>query len=514
MKNIKASFKEKIFYAFGNMGSYILWAFLGAYVTIYVTECLQPDKWVISLLGTIILVCRLFDAFSDILMGIIIEKTHSKQGKGRFWFGVSIIPLIIVFFFLFYVKGMDQTGALITISILYFLFTVIFYTMNNIGFNAMLPRISSDPYDQSNICTINSIFTSVGSLVSAIAVPCIKALGGNEQNQAGWTWFVLILAVLAFIGQAICFAFVKEKPEIVVAEKQKASREELAQGMKALFKTPYFYIAIAMFTINYFLSLSVIGIGKYYAQWVLLDENLFTAFGLYPGLTMGLGLLLTPLLVKKFSKKWTLFGAIGCVALGNIIGSIWPYSVAAAYVGVMVKGLGSAIVMSQLYTLAPDLVRYIEAKDGVRVEGLAASANSFGCKIGSGLGTAIVLWLIPLCDYDASLTEQPQSAIYTFIALYWWVPRWAEPPSSFLGQPLEYQFENRRFIGGKGQKRFGRERKRFGFGFAVEISENQGCSFYYSTIIPAVSFLFFKTDEKAIPAVRKASYTNGVGERG
>jgi len=422
MGNIKATVKEKIFYAFGNMGSYILWAFLGAYVTIYVTDCLQPEKWVISLLGTIILVCRLFDAFSDILMGLVIEKTHSKAGKGRFWFGVSILPLIVVFFFLFFVSGLDQTDALVTISILYFLFTVVFYTMNNIGFNAMLPRISSDPYDQSNICTINSIFTSVGSLVSAIAIPCIKALGGNEQNQTGWTWFVLILAVLAFIGQALCFAFVKEKPGIVVQSKTKATHAELMQGMKALFKTPYFYIAIAMFTINYFLSLSVIGIGKYYAQWVLLDENLFTTFGIYPGLTMGLGLLLTPLLVKKFSKKWTLFAAIACVALGNIIGSIWPFSVPAAYVGVMVKGLGSAIVMSQLYTLAPDLVRYVEAKDGVRVEGLAASANSFGCKIGSGLGTAIVLWLISLCGYVATSSTQPDSAIYTFIAIYWWVP--------------------------------------------------------------------------------------------
>src|SRR5574344_626761 len=200
MGNIKSTVKEKIFYAFGNMGSYILWAFLGAYVTIYVTDCLQPEKWVISLLGTIILVCRLFDAFSDILMGLVIEKTHSKEGKGRFWFGVSILPLIVVFFFRFVVSGLDQTNALITISILYFLFTVIFYTMNNIGFNAMLPRISSDPYDQSNICTINSIFTSVGSLVSAIAIPVLNAFGG-VQDQNAWTWFVLVLAALAFSGQ-------------------------------------------------------------------------------------------------------------------------------------------------------------------------------------------------------------------------------------------------------------------------------------------------------------------------
>src|SRR5574344_2568196 len=182
--NIKSTVKEKIFYAFGNMGSYILWAFLGAYVTIYVTDCLQPEKWVISLLGTIILVCRLFDAFSDILMGLVIEKTHSKAGKGRFWFGVSILPLIVVFFFLFFVSGLDQTGALVTISILYFLFTVVFYTMNNIGFNAMLDRKSTDPYDQSNICTINSIFTSVGSLVSAFAWKIIQAFGGENNWHA------------------------------------------------------------------------------------------------------------------------------------------------------------------------------------------------------------------------------------------------------------------------------------------------------------------------------------------
>lgn len=179
-----------------------------------------------------------------------------------------------------------------------------------------------------------------------------------------------------------------------------------------------------MFTINYYLSLSVVTIGKYYAQWVLGNVYYFTMFGIFPMITMGVGLLLTPLLVKWISKKWTLFAAIACVVMGNAVGSLFPSSFIAAFIGVMVKGLGSAIVMSQLYTLAPDLVHYIEVKDGVRVEGLAASANSFGSKIGSGLGTAIVLWLIPLCGYisQEGTTTQPESALTCFIALYWWVP--------------------------------------------------------------------------------------------
>ncbi len=421
MEKVKTTLKEKLYYAFGNMGSYVLWAFIGTYVTIYVTECLQVDSWLVSILGTVILCCRLFDGFSDILMGIIVQKTNSKLGKARLWFGISIIPLTIVFFFLFFVSGMDQVSSIIMISILYFLFTVVFYTMNNVAFNAMLPRLTNDSYDQSNVCTINSIFTSVGSLVSAIAIPILNFFGG-EDKQSSWTYLVIILAAIAIIGQSLCFFMVKEKKEITYVEKKTQPKGEIQKGLKALFKCKYFYIAVLMFTINYYISLSVTGVGKYYAQYVLNNENYYSIFGSVPMVTMGIGLLLTPLFVKKFNKKYTLMAAIGFVFLGNIIGSCFPYSFVAAFIGVMVKGLGSAVVMSQLFTLAPDIVSYIEAKDGIRIEGLAASANSFGCKIGSGLGTAVVLWSLSLCGYVANQATQVSSAIYTFITLYWWVP--------------------------------------------------------------------------------------------
>jgi glycoside/pentoside/hexuronide:cation symporter, GPH family len=421
METIKSSLKEKLLYATGNMGSYILWAFTGVYVTIYVTECLKPDDSFITLLGTIILICRLFDAASDIGMGLLVEKTHSSLGKGRFWFGISIIPLIIVFFFMFFLSGADKNQSIIFISILYFLFTVIFYTMNNIGFNAMLPRLSNDSYDQSNICTINSIFTSVGSLVTSIAIPVFNFLGG-ESSQKSWTIFVLVLSLLALAGQAVCFFNVKEKPEIVVAEAKHQSKEELKEGMKALFKTKYFYIAILMFTINYYMSLSISSIGKYYSQFVLNNENYYSLFGSLPMVTMGIGLVLTPLLVKKIGKRKTLMLAIAFVVFGNIIGSMYYWSFGTALTAAIIKGFGLAVVMSQLFTLAPDLVAYVEAEKGIRVEGLAASANSFGCKIGSGLGTAIVLWSLPLCGYVKGQATQGASAQIAFTALYWWVP--------------------------------------------------------------------------------------------
>jgi GPH family glycoside/pentoside/hexuronide:cation symporter len=381
---IRTTLPEKLSYAFGNMGSYILWAFVGVYVTIYVTDCIQPGKELLTLLGTLILVCRVFDALSDILMGVIIENTHSRIGKARLWFGISILPLTIVFFFLFFASGLDKLDAIILISVLYFLFTVVFYTMNNIAFNAMLPRLSNDPYDQSNICTLNSVFTSVGSLVSAFAVTILGALGGTT-NQSSWTAFTLILVGISILGQAICFFKVKEKKEIAVNEKVKLTKAQRKAGLKCLFGSKYFYLAVAMFAINYYMSLSISSVGKYYSQYVLGNINYYSLFGSLPMVTMGIELLLTPFLVRAIGKSKTLFGAIACVLLGNVLGSIFPYSLAVGLTGAMIKGLGSAVVMSQLFTLAPDIVRDVQTKKGVRLEGLAASAASFGCKIGSGL---------------------------------------------------------------------------------------------------------------------------------
>ncbi len=421
MEKVKSTLSEKIYYAFGNMGSYVLWAFVGVYVTVYVTDCLQPGDALISILGTVILICRLFDGFSDILMGIIIERTNSKYGKARFWFGVSIIPLTIVFFFLFFVSGLDKTASIVTICILYFLFTVIFYTMNNVSFNAMLPRISNDPFDQSNICTIDSVFTSVGGLVSSVAVTILTWFGGVNL-QSSWTYLVLILIAICLLGEILCFIKVKEKANIAVQAKQHQSKADLHKGLKALFKCPYFYIAVSMFAINYYISLSVSSVGKYFAQYVLGNVNYYSIFGTVPMVSMAVGLLLTPFLVKKINKKNTLSIAIGFVLLGNIVGSCFPTSFVAGFVAVMIKGFGSAVVMSQLFTLAPDIVTYIEKKEGIRIEGLAASANSFGCKIGSGLGSAVVLWTISACGYISGAETQNDACLTAFTTLYWWVP--------------------------------------------------------------------------------------------
>lgn len=421
MEKVVTSLKEKVFYAFGNAGGYILWVFTATFITKYATDCMTLSKSHLATLGTIILLCRFFDGISDILMGVAVERTHTKLGKARPWFGISAVPLAVVFAMMFMANGFSDTGKLIFVSIVYFVFAVIMYTMNNISFNAMMPMISNDAYDQTKISTLDSVFTSVGGFVTFIAIPVMNAMGGIEK-QSSWTSFVIILAVISLAMQALCFFNVKEKPEITGHADANRQKGDIMMGLKVLLKTKYFYIAVFMFLINFYMSLSVQNIGPYFAEFVLGNVNLYSTFGIAVSVTTAIGLVLTPLFVKKLGKRGTMMLAIGSVVLGNTIGSIFPESITMGYIACAVKGFGLATVMCELYTLAPDIVTYIELKTGIRIEGLAASANSFGCKIGSGLGSAVVLWAIAACGYDVSLTVQPASALTVFKALYWWVP--------------------------------------------------------------------------------------------
>lgn len=423
MNKIVTTTKEKIFYAFGNMGSYILWVFTASYITVYATDCLQfsGTGWAYGALGLIILISRFFDGLSDIGMGIVIDRTRSKYGKARPWFGLSLIPLSIVFFFMFFLQGSSETSALVWTGILYFLFTVIFYTMNNISFNAMMPMLSNDSYDQTKMSTLDSIFTSVGGIASAMAIPLLAMLGGSDK-QSAWTVLVGVLAVFALLTQMLCFFNIHEKREIAPVTNEKMGKSDIRAGFHALMKTKYFYIAISMFLINYYMSLSISSVGKYYAQWILGNANYSSLLASLPMVTMGIGLLLTPVFAKKLGKRKTLMAAVGCVFAGNIVGSFFPSSLAVALTGGMIKGLGSAAVMCELYTLAPDLVRYVQQQSGIRVEGLAASANSFGCKIGSGIGSAAVIWALAFCQYNANAVSISTRTAGSFNALYWWIP--------------------------------------------------------------------------------------------
>ena len=99
---------ERLAYAFGDLGSNFVWTFCSSFLTLYSTDSVLVSA---GLVGTLLLICRIFDCISDIFAGVLIEKTRTKRGKARPWFGATIIPLVIIELLVFHVPTAMAMGA-------------------------------------------------------------------------------------------------------------------------------------------------------------------------------------------------------------------------------------------------------------------------------------------------------------------------------------------------------------------------------------------------------------------
>ena len=149
---------EIILYGLGDVGVNIIWALPSSFLMLYYTDSVGISA---AYIGTMMLICRLFDGVSDILMGVIIDKTHTKWGKARPWLLFMGLPLIVSVFLTFHVPGSWSENAQKVYSfVTYFVMSVICYTAVNLAYHSMLPRFSLTSQDRSVTSVIRSVFLS------------------------------------------------------------------------------------------------------------------------------------------------------------------------------------------------------------------------------------------------------------------------------------------------------------------------------------------------------------------
>lgn len=408
---LKSSKSEKLLYALGDIGCNMIWTFTGSFLTLYYTDSVGLAA---AYVGTMMLICRLFDGLSDVVMGIIIDRTKTRWGKARPWILFSAIPLVLAYWALYNVPAsMSQGGKSIYAFITYFFLSVVFYTMCNIAYHALLQRFSLSSQDRSVVSTVRTLCATVAILVISLVTPSLLAALGGEKNQQAWTMITLIYGSLAIICLLVTFFGVKEKlPVEKKEEKEKKVKGETARGLKILLSGRYFYITVFVLFAFYASQGST---SIYFSRDVLGNVNLFGITNMFMMIPMVLGIPFLPAVFKKFGKRNTmLLGMIISVAasLGILIAPQNPvvYIACAA-----VRQLSLSPLATAAFTLAGDIVDYNQMRTGIRTEGITTSANSLGNKLGSGLGAALLGWLLSWGNYNGALTVQPDSAINAMI---------------------------------------------------------------------------------------------------
>ena len=420
METVKTTtWKEKLAYGLGGAGAQFIWTFASSFLTLYLTDSALIAAGVV---GTMMLIIRIFDGISDVLMGVVIENTYTKYGKARPWFGVMIIPLAISMVLSFNVPGsFSDTGKIVYIYIMYFLMAVIFYTANFMSYNTMLSRISLDTQDQNKLSSIKNLLINVVSLALILVTNALLPALGGEKNQSTWTTISIGMGVCAVVLMTICFFGTKEKLP-AVKEKKGSGDISLGEGVKALLRTKYFYIIIAIFTCAFMLIGITNSGGVYYARDVLGNSGYYGILAVVVAAFTIVGVVLTPNLMKKHGKRVAMIVAATAGAIGYGIGFLMPRSFIGVGIGLAIRSAGAGIISTGMWTLVPDLVDYLAQKTGKRLEGITTSAASVGQKIGTGFGSAVLGWSLSLGGYDGTAAVQSESVVQAEIIGWLAVP--------------------------------------------------------------------------------------------
>lgn len=412
----KISTFEKIAYGGGDLASNFVLVLTGTFVTFFYTDALGLNA---AIVGAIMMFSRLADGFTDIIMGYIMDKTHSKHGKARAWLLWLSIPIGIATILVFLVPNIGVTGKYIYIAITYNLVTTFLYTMINIPYGALTSLMSRDQ-DQRMIINIFRMFMAqAGSLIiNACTLPLVNAMGGSTK-QRSWIIVSILYGVVAAALFLLCFAKTKERVRV---QAEKNNELGFLTSFKLIIKNNYWLLLVGIW-VSMVLGMSMSGsVGTYYAKYILGNENIagfLGALGIVPVLII---MPLTAPLNRKFGKRnVALYGSFVSIA-GQLLMLLNPASAAWLMFCAVIKGIGSATLSGTMFAMIADTIEYGHWKTGTRVEGMLYSSTTFGAKVGSGVGGAVALAVIGAAGYDGLAAVQAPAALEAIKVLYLIVP--------------------------------------------------------------------------------------------
>jgi GPH family glycoside/pentoside/hexuronide:cation symporter len=407
--------REKLSYGLGDVASVVVWGGVGSFATFYYTNSAGMAA---AAIGTMFLISRIFDGISDVIMGLIIDRTRSRFGKARPWLLWMAVPFGAAAVLLFSVpQGWGPGAKLIYAYITYNLLSTVVYTAINLSYGTMTALITDDSRDR----TLLNIFRVVGAVFSGIVVNMVvmPMVGGFGGGPDAWGKTFGALGSVAVVLFLFCFLGTKER---VGASAKKENVAPVKVAIKALLKNKYWFLLLCVCITGNISTGANTGMSVYFAKYWLNNENLVGILALTYALPLLVGLLLVSPLVAKFGKRNMMLVGSTIVIVGTVIQFLQPGSMVIIMVGNIFRGLGLAPGAAVLYVMIADAIDYGEWKTGIRTDGLIYSASSFGIKVGTGLGAASVGWALALGGFDAAAAVQSRSTMTAILVVFICLP--------------------------------------------------------------------------------------------
>ncbi|MCC2253271.1 glycoside-pentoside-hexuronide (GPH):cation symporter [Ruminococcus sp. CLA-AA-H200] len=399
----KIKFGHRIAYGLGDFAGNMMSGATASYITLYYTDNVLISA---AMVGTLMIIARVFDALSDLVMGYIIDHTNLKFGKARSWLLIGIVPLIISFFLIFHVPaGLEGIGRSIYVVATYIFNTVICMTILNVSYSTLCTYMSDDIQTRMKLTGTRTFFATLAMMLANIFT--VEILGKYGFSQTGYDMMILIYGGGSLFCLLITGMVCKENSSQVHADEEKPNTT-FKDSVTVITSNRYILILAGAFLLNWLL-LGVNGASMVYFVRDVLGGmqfmSIISAASFLPALII-LALDIVPRVAKKFGKRSALLIGGGIEAAGFLIAAALPATLQVIVIGMVLKSVGMGFVNALLFATVSDVAVYTDITEKGDFSGVTNSISSFGQKIGIGLGSAAIGWLLAWGQYDASLTAQ------------------------------------------------------------------------------------------------------------
>lgn len=402
--------KERILgYLLGPVGALLLNAVLASYLNVYYTDVLKlTTVWGGLFLTAFPVITKVVDAFINVLMGYIIDRTKTKQGKARPWVLVAAPLLTISGILLFMVPESNDTVKVVWVIFTYNLYYSIAFTIYNMSHNLMVPLSTRDLTQRGNLSVLNNIATvMVTGIVVAMVFPMV-ILPIIGVNKVAWINMMIFISILALPFTLMEYYFTKERVTEESAE-QPISTVSYKEQFKAIISDKY-WVVIMIYFLIYNLGLMLKNVSLiYYCNYVLGSYNdgiTQTMVSVIGGIPMGIGIFAVWPLAKKFGKKNLTVAGFALYALGSALCFLSPRDMTIVLIGQFIKNIGGLPCSYIFMALFADVLDHMEWKCKFRCDGISMSIFTIIVTISTGFSTGFFNFLLSKCGYIAPVFDK------------------------------------------------------------------------------------------------------------
>lgn len=408
----KLSWKVRLSYGCGDTACNIVYGMISTVLTLFYTDYVGVSP---ATVGLVMLLSRVFDGGSDVIMGLIVQKTNSKWGKSRPWVLWMGVPYTLAAVLLFTVPHSTNLIQFLYIFVTYNLCTTVCYTAINVPYGSLSAMMTRSSGERDMLSIVRMGMSPFGRILAVTCtLPLVKVFG---DDQAAWIKTMALWAVVAMILLVICFKNCEEK----VVVKQEQTKVKAGKTFKALFSNQYFWACLMLWMMQNVIYTVTGTILPYYCKYVFHNDTLYSSLYLLETLVLVGVTFLSPMLVKKFGKRnMSLMGVLFAL-IGHLVFFLNPDSFVWTLASCVIRGIGLAPLNSIIFGFLGDAVDFGHWKSGIRQESLVFAAGSVGAKVGGGLTSAIMTSLLSMAGYVSATNGaqvQPQSAINMIIDIY------------------------------------------------------------------------------------------------